>query len=45
MVTILAGVILIPLAVGIWLPDVFIDQEHILAEQQLASGHSFRVIQ
>jgi|OpeIllAssembly_1097287.scaffolds.fasta_scaffold665832_2 hypothetical protein len=45
MATILAGVLLVPLAFGVWLPDVFIDREHTLAEQRLASGHSFRVIQ
>jgi hypothetical protein len=35
----------LPLSIGIWLPDVFTDSEHVLAERQLASGHSFRVVQ
>jgi hypothetical protein len=34
-----------PLLVGVWLPDVFIDRIHTLADQRLGSGHSFRVIQ
>lgn len=45
MAVILAGMLLVPLAFGVWLPDVFSDREHTLAEQRLASGHSFRVIQ
>jgi len=45
MATIVAGVLIVPLAFGVWLPDVFIDRQHTLAEQRLASGHSFRVIQ
>ena len=44
-VTALGGVLGLPLLIGIWLPDVFVDRQHILAEQRLANGHSFRVIQ
>ena len=35
----------LPLLIGIWLPDVISARRQTLAEQQLASGHSFRVIQ
>jgi hypothetical protein len=35
----------LPLLIGIWLPDVISAPRHTLAEQRLASGHSFRVIQ
>jgi|SRR6185369_7202656 len=35
----------LPLLIGIWLPDVISAPQHTLAEQRLASGHSFRVIQ
>ncbi|HYG35679.1 MAG TPA: hypothetical protein VEC99_12885, partial [Clostridia bacterium] len=35
----------LPLLIGVWLPDVIAPREHILAEQRLASGYSFRVIQ
>jgi hypothetical protein len=35
----------LPLLIGIWPPDVISAPERTLAEQQLASGHSFRVIQ
>ena len=45
MAIIVAGVFLVPMAFGIWLPDVFIAREHTLAEQRLASGHLFRVVQ
>jgi len=42
----LFGVLLcLPLLVGIWLPDVISAPHHTLAEQRLASGHSFRVVQ
>ena len=41
----MAGIFSIPLALGIWLPDVFIDREHTLAQERLPSGHSFHVIQ
>ena len=35
----------LPLLIGVWLPDVISAQEHTLAEQRLASGHTFRVVQ
>ena len=35
----------LPLLIGIWLPDVISAPQHTLAEQRLASGHLFRVIQ
>lgn len=42
----LSGALLgLPLLIGIWLPDVISAPQHTLAEQRLASGHSFRVIQ
>jgi hypothetical protein len=31
--------------IGVWLPDVITATEHTLAEQRLASGHLFRVVQ
>jgi hypothetical protein len=33
------------LLIGVWLPDVFFAPERTLAEQRLASGHTFRVVQ
>src|SRR5262245_2451222 len=35
----------LPLLIGVWLPDVIWTSEHTLAEKQLPSGHSFRVVQ
>jgi hypothetical protein len=35
----------LPLLIGIWLPDIFSVTERTLAEQRLASGHSFQVVQ
>jgi hypothetical protein len=34
-----------PLLIGIWLPDVFSEAEHTLAEQRLGSGLTVRVVQ
>jgi hypothetical protein len=42
---IVAALMILPLGIGIWLPDVFIDREHTLAQQRLADGHEFRIIQ
>ena len=39
------AIFVLPLFVGIWLPDVFFAPQNTLAERRLASGHSFRVIQ
>ena len=33
------------LLIGVWLPDVVFAPEHTIAEQRLASGHTFRVVQ
>jgi hypothetical protein len=33
------------LSIGIWLPDVFIDRTHILAQERSSSGHLFQVTQ
>jgi hypothetical protein len=45
-VGLLFGAVLgLPLLIGIWLPDVISAPQHTLAEQRLATGHSFRVIQ
>jgi len=33
------------LLIGVWLPDVVFAPERTLAEQRLASGHTFRVVQ
>lgn len=35
----------LPLLIGVWLPDAIGASEHTLAEQRLASGHTFRVVQ
>ena len=43
--TLLGAVLGLPLLIGIWVPDVISAPRHTLAEQRLASGHSFRVIQ
>ena len=45
MAVIVASLFIVPLMLGIWLPDVFVDREHTLAHERLASGHSLRVIQ
>jgi hypothetical protein len=37
--------LVVPLGLGIWLPDVIFAPTRILAEQKLQNGHSFRVIQ
>ena len=45
-VALVFGVLLfVPLLAGIWLPDVISAPRHTLAEQRLASGFSFRVVQ
>jgi hypothetical protein len=35
----------LPLLIGVWLPDVISAPERTLAQQRLASGHTFRVVQ
>ena len=35
----------LPLLIGVWLPDMIYAPHHTLAEQRLASGHTFRVVQ
>ena len=40
-----AAVFGLPLLIGIWVPDVFLNSRHTLAETNLPSGHSFHVIQ
>ena len=35
----------LPLAVGVWLPDVVSARRNVLAKQQLTNGYSFQVIQ
>jgi hypothetical protein len=42
---VVGAVLLVPLGIGIWLPDVFVDRVHTLAEARSSNGHSFRVIQ
>lgn len=37
--------LLLPLGVGAWLPDIFFGNVNVLASKKLASGHSFKVIQ
>jgi hypothetical protein len=40
-----AALLILPLRVGIWLPDVLVAPEKTLAEQKLSNGYSFRVVQ
>jgi hypothetical protein len=40
----LAALFGLPLLIGIWLPDVFIPTQHILAEQRLSDGNVFKRI-
>ncbi|HEX2853384.1 MAG TPA: hypothetical protein VHO24_09105 [Opitutaceae bacterium] len=40
-----AAVLLLPLLIGIWLPDVFIDRTYVLAEAASSDGTQFRVEQ
>ena len=35
----------LPLLIGVWLPDVITASQHTIAERQLGSGHTFRVVQ
>ena len=35
----------LPLLIGVWLPDVISAPQRVLAEQRLASGYAFRVVQ
>ncbi|MFN0069755.1 MAG: hypothetical protein ACKVYV_19225, partial [Limisphaerales bacterium] len=35
----------LPMLLGVWLPDVLTTREHVLAEQRLTGGHSFKVVQ
>ena len=36
---------LLPLLIGVWLPDVFFATKHTLASKTIASGYTFRVVQ
>lgn len=38
-------VLVLPLVVGVWLPDVFFAQQHTLASLTLPSGFRFQVVQ
>ena len=40
-----AALLGLPLLIGVWLPDVISAPERTLAQQRLASGHTFRVVQ
>ncbi|MCL4789670.1 MAG: hypothetical protein KJ070_23290, partial [Verrucomicrobia bacterium] len=42
---VLGALFSLPMLIGVWLPDVITAREHTLAEQRLASGYSFRVVQ
>lgn len=42
---IIAAVLSLPLGIGIWLPDVFMDRIHALARERSRDGHLFRVVQ
>lgn len=43
--SIVIGGFLLCLSFGVWLPDVFIDCEHILAKKRLPSGDVIQVVQ
>lgn len=38
-------VLLLPLLIGVWLPDVFFGGTHTLASVSLTNGYTFRVVQ
>ncbi|HSH95848.1 MAG TPA: hypothetical protein VK968_17010 [Roseimicrobium sp.] len=40
-----AAMLLLPLLVGIWFPDVLFPVHHTLAQRRLVSGHAFHVYQ
>ncbi len=40
-----ALLLLLPLALGIWLPDVMGNRKHTLASAALTNGYAFRVVQ
>jgi hypothetical protein len=44
-VAVLLAVLLLPLLIGVWLPDVFINRVHVLAEGVSSSGYKFQVVQ
>jgi hypothetical protein len=41
----IAAALILPLQIGIWLPDALFGTKRTLANQRLSSGHSFRVVQ
>ncbi len=42
---IIGAALLLPLAIGVWLPDVFLARPHTLASRDATNGHRFRVVQ
>jgi hypothetical protein len=44
-VLVFGTVLVLPLMVGVWVPDILTAPENILAERRLADGHVFRVVQ
>jgi hypothetical protein len=44
-VALLIAALLLPLSIGIWLPDVFVGRQSILAESKIDSSITFRVVQ
>jgi hypothetical protein len=45
MIAIAGAVVIVPLQVGIWLPDVFLARRHTLASHTSTNGYRFRVVQ
>jgi hypothetical protein len=44
-VLLISAVLLVPLAFGVWVPDVFSGRSHTIASLRLSDGSEFRVVQ
>src|SRR6185295_507016 len=44
-VLLFAALLGLPMLMGVWLPDVMVAQDHLLAEQRLTNGYCFRIVQ
>jgi hypothetical protein len=44
-VVLVATILLLPLRVGVWSPDVLSGRSHLIASQRLSDGSEFRVVQ
>jgi hypothetical protein len=41
----MAAILLLPLAIGVWSPDLLSGRSHTIAQQRLRDGSEFRVVQ